>query len=104
MDSDWCIVCDKHLNSLDGLYCSEVCCRKEQLKSSVVPVKSSHLSCGQQELPSREQFPYTIKFHKRSTCYQPLFPKRYPPVRTLSRRISRRFCSNPMKDKTLVKC
>ncbi|ORX82491.1 hypothetical protein K493DRAFT_91621 [Basidiobolus meristosporus CBS 931.73] len=39
MDSDWCIVCDKHLNSLGGLYCSEICRRKEQ-QSSTVPLNS----------------------------------------------------------------
>ncbi|ORX92720.1 hypothetical protein K493DRAFT_41399 [Basidiobolus meristosporus CBS 931.73] len=103
MDSDWCIVCDKHLNSLGGLYCSEICRRKEQ-QSSTVPVKFSNPSYVSKDLLSREQFPYTIKLHKRSTCYRPLFPKHYPPVRTLSRRISRRFCSTSFKDKTLVKC
>ncbi|KAK9767958.1 hypothetical protein K7432_001773 [Basidiobolus ranarum] len=104
MDSDWCIVCDKHLNSLGGLYCSEACRHKEQLKSSAISVNLSTSSGAQVKLLSKEQFPYTIKFHKRSTCYRPLFPKCYPPARTLSHRASRRFYSTVLKDKTLVKC
>ncbi|ORX88176.1 hypothetical protein K493DRAFT_319557 [Basidiobolus meristosporus CBS 931.73] len=103
MDSDWCIVCDKHLNSMGGLYCSEACRHKEQLKDSANSVNFGTPSYSHVKQPANDLLPFTIKFHKRTTCYRPIFPKCYPPTRTLSHRASRRFHSTVLKEKPFVK-
>ncbi|KAK9728768.1 hypothetical protein K7432_000800 [Basidiobolus ranarum] len=93
MDSDWCTVCGKHVETPGQLYCNSVCRKKDQkstythgpspthysLVSLVEPFSNSlvglryHVNYhASKESSLKFESPFHLKLYKKSTAFRPV--------------------------------
>ncbi|KAK9760126.1 hypothetical protein K7432_016164 [Basidiobolus ranarum] len=112
MDSDWCTVCGKHVETSGQLYCNQTCRQKDQQSDLIVyekhdgatpvplierfscPLKQQHLRyhieyhASKEHSPPKVGYPFHLKLYKKSTAFRPVdlrllsLTKKYPSIQS----------------------